>query len=92
MLMAEPEIFQAVVSGDGQPYLAALIVASEGADGSQVAEAVQRVNARLAVIERIRRHRLVPPFTQENGLLTPTQKIRRQIVLRTLGVGLADAN
>ncbi|MGH7071612.1 MAG: AMP-dependent synthetase/ligase [Acetobacteraceae bacterium] len=87
LLMAEPEIFQAVVSGDGQPYLSALIVAAEAADTGQVAEAVQRVNARLAVIERIRHHRLVPPFTQENGLLTPTQKIRRQIVLRTLAAG-----
>jgi long-chain acyl-CoA synthetase len=34
------------------------------------------------VTERIRRHAAVPPFTVENGLLTPTQKIRRPIVLR----------
>jgi long-chain acyl-CoA synthetase len=82
MLMNEPEIFQAVVAGDGEPYLSALLVASEDADEAAVAAAVRRVNARLSVIERIRRHRLVPPFTQENGLLTPTQKIRRHSVLR----------
>ncbi|MGH7100928.1 MAG: AMP-dependent synthetase/ligase [Acetobacteraceae bacterium] len=91
MLMAEPEIFQAVVSGDGEAWLSALIVAAEGADGGKVAEAVQRVNARLAVIERIRRHRLVPAFTQENGFLTPTQKIRRQMVLKALGATLGEA-
>jgi hypothetical protein len=28
---------------------------------------------------------VVPPFTVENGLLTPTQKIRRTLVLRTHG-------
>jgi long-chain acyl-CoA synthetase len=83
MLMAEPEILQAVVAGDGEPNLTAFVVAAEGADEAAVAAAVKRVNERLAVIERIRRHTLVPPFTQENRLLTPTQKIRRQMVLRT---------
>lgn len=82
MLMAEPEILQAVVTGDGQANLSALLVPADGADTASVAGAVKRVNERLAVVERIRHHRLVPPFTQENGLLTPTQKIRRQMVLR----------
>ncbi len=91
MLMAEPEILQAVVSGDHQASLSALLVPAEGADEAAVAEAVQRVNARLSVIERVRRHQLVPPFTQENGLLTPTQKIRRQIVLSTFGTKLEEA-
>jgi long-chain acyl-CoA synthetase len=40
------------------------------------------VNKRLSVTERIRRHAVVPAFTLENGLLTPTQKIRRLHVLR----------
>ena len=40
------------------------------------------VNLRLSVTERIRRHAVVAPFTVENGLLTPTQKIRRMLVIR----------
>ena len=56
---------------------------AEGGDARTVAEAVARVNGRLSVTERVRHHRLVPPFTIENGLLTPSQKIRRTLVLRT---------
>jgi long-chain acyl-CoA synthetase len=37
---------------------------------------------RLSVTERIRKHAVVQPFTLENGLLTPTQKIRRMLVIR----------
>ncbi|MDA8049175.1 MAG: AMP-dependent synthetase/ligase [Rhodospirillales bacterium] len=90
MLMSETEILQAVVSGDGRPYLSALLVPAEGADAAAVGEAVRRVNSRLAVIERVRHHKLVPAFTLENGLLTPTQKIRRQMVLSAHGGALRE--
>jgi long-chain acyl-CoA synthetase len=82
MLMAEPEIAQAVVAGDGHAGLTALIVPAEGVDEVAVALAIGRANKRLSVTERVRHHRIVPPFTMENGLLTATQKIRRSLVLR----------
>ena len=44
--------------------------------------AVNRTNKRLSVTERIRKHAIVAPFTVENGLLTPSQKIRRVLVIR----------
>ena len=81
-LMSEAAIAQAVVYGDGQSALAALLVPSDGHDEAAVGAAVGRVNAVMSVTERVRRQRLVPPFTVENGLLTPSQKIRRALVLR----------
>jgi long-chain acyl-CoA synthetase len=82
MLMAEPAIAQAVISGDGRSGLTALLVAAEGFDDVAVAIGVTDVNQRLTITERIRKHALVAPFTVENGLLTPTQKIRRLLVIR----------
>ena len=82
MLASEPEIAQAVVAGEGQAGICALLVPTEGTDAAAVAKAVSRVNARLSVIERVRKHAVVPPFTVENGLLTATQKIRRTMVMR----------
>ena len=82
MLMAEPEIAQAVVAGDGGSGLTALVVPAEGHDDVSVALAVSRTNHRLSVTERIRRHAMVGAFTMENGLLTPSHKIRRMLVIR----------
>ena len=89
MLMAEPEIAQAVVAGDGRAGLTALVVPADGYDDVAVALAVNRTNHRLSVTERIRKHAIVPAFTMDNGLLTPTQKIRRMLVIRANAQTLA---
>ncbi len=80
MLIARPEIAQAVVLGEGEAGLTALVVPAEGFDEMTVAAAVAEVNNRLSVIERIRHHAVVAPFTIDNGLLTATQKVRRHLV------------
>jgi len=82
MLMDEPEIVQAVVSGEGQTGLTALVVAAEGCGEVEVAAAVSRANRRMSGTERVRRHMLVAPFTLENGLMTATQKVKRHMVLQ----------
>jgi long-chain acyl-CoA synthetase len=82
MLIAEPELAQAVVVGDGRAGLTALCVCAEGYDEVAASVAVARVNMRLSVTERIRKHAVVGAFTVENGLLTPSQKVRRGLVVR----------
>jgi len=48
-----------------------------------IAKAVEHANQQLSIIEKVRKFVLVPhPFTVENGMMTPTMKIRRHAVLR----------
>ena len=90
MLMAEPEIAQAVIAGDGRAGLIALVVPADGYDDVAAALAVNRTNMRLSITERLRKHAIVPRFTLENGLLTPTHKIRRMLVIRANAKTLAE--
>ena len=48
-----------------------------------IGEAVARANRSLSAIERIRRfHIMAEPFTVENGLMTPTLKLRRHLIVK----------
>ena len=95
MLTLQPEIAQAMVYGDRQPHLVALLVpdpefASKPDLQQRLQKAVDRVNADLSVIERVRRFILADePFTIENEQLTPSLKIRRHVIGQVYGERLA---
>ena len=56
---------------------------------SAIQSAVDRVNRRLSVIERVRQFVLsADPFSLENGMMTPTLKIRRHVIRQTYGAKL----
>lgn len=83
LLSAEPEIAQAMVYGDGDAALSALLVPAAVMMEAHMNEAVARVNGALPEYARIAHFRIVPPFTQANGLLTGTGRIRRQAIFQT---------
>jgi long-chain acyl-CoA synthetase len=50
------------------------------------AQAVERANAELARYEQIRAFEILPAeFTLETGELTPTQKVKRRVILKKYG-------
>jgi long-chain acyl-CoA synthetase len=91
MLTIQPEIAQAMVFGDRQPHLVALLVpdpeiASAPDVHQRLQRAVDRVNADLSVIEKVRRFILADePFTIDNEQLTPSMKIRRHVISKIYG-------
>jgi long-chain acyl-CoA synthetase len=91
MLTLQPEIAQAMVYGDRRPHLVALIVpdaeiASAPDRDERLKRALDRVNADLSVIEKVRRFILADePFTIENEQLTPSLKIRRHVISAVYG-------
>ncbi len=81
LLTSQIEINQAVVYGDGKPFLIALIVLNEQFIQDDIKTVVDKVNKQLNSIERIRKYIVInEPFTYEKGLLTQTQKIKRDKV------------
>lgn len=100
MLTLQPEIAQAMVSGDKRPYVVGLIVPDAEwalewarANGEKfdlprlqelpafknaVRAALERTNAELSVIEKVRQFAFADEaFTIENEEMTPSMKIRR---------------
>jgi long-chain acyl-CoA synthetase len=78
-------IAQAVVIGDGRPYLVALFAPEPGMELSPEAaeklgaERVAAANAQLAPFEQIKKWAWLPdPLTPASGLLTPSLKLRRK--------------
>jgi len=87
-LKASRFVSQALVVGDRRPYVVALItvdpaeVGTTGRDPQElVQEIVDEVNKNRVRVEQIKRFTILPrDFTQEDGEVTPTLKLRRKVV------------
>ena len=85
-LSSQTEIAGAVVFGDRQPYLVALLQAEPDVTDREVQKAVDRVNRDLAHYAAIRSWARLPvPLSIEDGTLTPTRKLKRRVVTERYG-------
>jgi long-chain acyl-CoA synthetase len=82
LIVPHADFAQAYARRQGLPDGLKTLVEDEGFQ-KVMAECVRRANGGLSVVERVRRvHLMAEPFTIENGLMTPTMKLKRQDIYR----------
>jgi long-chain acyl-CoA synthetase len=90
-ILGDPVFEQGILIGEGRPFLTLVTVTQQTDERSLI----HRANERLRGFPRyIRVRRVVAtrdPWTVENGLLTPTLKVKRERVQKTFGAEIERA-
>ncbi|MEO6604266.1 MAG: long-chain fatty acid--CoA ligase [Aeromicrobium sp.] len=89
---AHPHVSQCLVVGDGKPFVAALVtIDTESWPGSlkdselkaEIQTAIDDANSQVSQAEAIRKFKIMSEdWTEANGYLTPSFKVKRNAVLR----------
>ncbi len=77
------KIKQCLVYGDKKNYLVALIVTNqEDKNDTTIRSIIENLNNSLSIIEKVKKFKLITDeFTIDNGLMTPTLKLKRKKII-----------
>jgi len=79
-------IDQTLVYGDNKPFLICLIVLKKeikGIEDKTIQEEIEKINKNLTKIEKIKKFIIIKDqFTIENGMMTPTLKLKRYKIIK----------